>query len=407
MRLITLDNPYASFAGAFSFALLLYSPHLSSMFPALSGRVYVILGLSITISLLAALLMQGRVDGVRAAGQYILERRKRSSAFRMLICLMPLALLEIALYPKLPIVTAIHGAAAGPKDFIVEYGIPTVHAIIIALCQISIVQGINELVVGSVARRKAIVAVLSSVVLLIIFLSRGALVISLVSALYCNFSKLKSLSMKKILFFSLVLAISLFLFGRIGDLRSGGSDYILTTGGANTDIFGTVVPSGVFWSYVYLTSPLANLERAVQTRPINKEADFNALFTLDVVPDVISKRISGSLAQWTDERPLVNSAFTVGTIFSRPYYFSGMIGSFLIFFWWIFVTGLSLLFARKSQVYARTILGFTNVLGFFCIFTNTAVFSSIIGPIIICALLGLLSRLRKDVVHGRIDSLHE
>lgn len=406
MRLITFDNPYISFAGAFSFALLLYSPHLSSMFPALSATVYVILGLSITISLLAALLTQERIDKIRGAGQCILEQRKRSSAFRILICLTPFALLEIALYPKLPIVTAIHGAAMGPKDFIVEYGIPTVHAIIIALCQITIVQGINELFVGSTARRKALIAVLSSIALLVIFLSRGALVISLMAALYCNFSRLKSFSLKNISITLCILTISLILFGRIGDLRSGGSDYILSTGGANTDVFGAVVPSEVFWSYVYLTSPLANLERTVQTRPIDKGINFDALFTLDIVPDVISKRMSGSLAQWTNERPLINSAFTVGTIFSRPYYFSGMIGSFLIFFWWAFVTRLSLLFARKSQAYTTTILGFTNVLGFFCVFTNTVVFSSIMGPIIICALLGLLSRLRKDVVHGRIGISH-
>jgi hypothetical protein len=189
------------------------------------------------------------------------------------------------------------------------------------------------------------------------------------------------------------IAIALFLFGWLGNLRTGDEEYILKVGGANTRVFGEVVPSEFFWSYLYMSSPLANLALSIEANESIRHFDLATVVLLDIIPDVISKRMTSINEEWILFRPLIDPALTVGTIFARPYFFAGPIGAAVVFLWTLLIIHLSLKVSPRNP-YSVTVLGFANAMAFLCVFTNTAVFSGTVGPIYICLALGLFKRLK-------------
>ena len=389
MKLLkALGNPYFSFANSFLVATILYSPSLSAIFPDFGFSIYFLLFATISTTYLLGTMSQKKVERIISAP--VCNHPAYST--RIFIFALPFALLEIAANPNTPLMMAISGAATH-KNFITEYGIPTIHALVVTLFQIVIVQGCNELIARTEGRNKIFLSVCSATCFLIIFLSRGALVICLLASIFCYLSSANKYRGKRIVATLITVVFALYIFGWLGNLRTGDDEYILKIGGANTDVFGRIISSEFFWGYLYIASPLANLALSIELHESLRHFDLITVVLLDIIPDVISKRITEFNEEWVTFRPLVDPALTVGTIFARPYFFGGPVGAAIVFLWTLFLIHVSLNVSEKSP-YATTILGFANALAFLCIFTNTAVFSGTIGPIYICLAFGFFKKLK-------------
>ncbi len=393
MNVYILFNPYVVYVLAFGGALVLYSSSSSSILPEIENNVYGLIVLSMFISILFAGLLRGKLKYAVIRSEKIIKYNSEKSHIIIYFALL-LAVVEIAVYPMTPFYLALIGEGGNHKEYIVGYGIKTIHAFIIMLSQVAFIQGVNELTIKA-WRIRPILSIAGSLLIMVVFFSRGAIAICVLSGFFLYVSRLHRIRARKLVILFTMILGAIYLFGVFGNVRIGDKEYILDIGGANKEIFSKIVPSEYFWAYIYLESPLGNLQReASALENVNSDVNLDKVFFIDVVPDVLSKRVSNVKEKWEQERKLVNNALTAGTMYARALHYAGYQGALIVFFWLSFIIYFSVILSLRSGIFGGTILALTNTLAFLCLFTNPVVFSSIIGPIFISWLLSLVFRLR-------------
>ena len=126
----------------------------------------------------------------------------------------------------------------------------------------------------------------------------------------------------------LLLALILFAFGAIGNARYGmwawnDSSMISAVGGIN-DRYPAWLPREYIWAYIYLVSPLANLNNNLQsTIPMG---DYVSLL-LQLIPSSIAKRIMPSAVEIVPY--LVQPSLTASTSYANAYILGGVLGMFM------------------------------------------------------------------------------
>jgi oligosaccharide repeat unit polymerase len=131
-------------------------------------------------------------------------------------------------------------------------------------------------------------------------------------------------------FFSISLLV-IILFGILGDLRSGIGSIEYVAG--ISDNYPSFLPSGFIWAYVYITSPLSNLNHN-----IDLYSDFNfepSLAFINLLPSIIRSKLVPSPGGM--DFSLVNDNLNVSTMY--PQYLSafGYYGTlfFCLLYGWI------------------------------------------------------------------------
>lgn len=289
-----------------------------------------------------------------------------------------LTAIQIILQPNLPIIEALKGAESH-KYFVSSYGVPLLFPILLNLLMITAILYSYLLLQNFSNRKKLISRIIFSFLILFVFFSRGTIALTLISIffLYLNNMNKSNFRIIYLLIFGLV---SVYLFGLMGNVRVQDSNFILRIAGVNSELFQKKIPSEFFWTYIYITSPLSNLEFTVITSS-HHQFNFISLFSFDMLPDLISKYFI-DLSSWRLYRPIVIDAFTVGTIYARPIFNSGIFGAYIIFFVLLFFLTLIYLIKINSsilQVYNSLLCTFS----FICIFTNPLVFTGTILPLVI------------------------
>lgn len=124
------------------------------------------------------------------------------------------------------------------------------------------------------------------------------------------------------------------------------------------------------WSYVYITSPLGNLQYNFNhTIPVN---DIRYFICENMFPDAINKRLNYSKIT----KKLMVESLTASTMYIEPYLSYGKIGMSIVFFIYMFCELMYLLIFRKTKYYiiAVTLISMLNI---FTIFSNVFVKSGI------------------------------
>ncbi len=92
----------------------------------------------------------------------------------------------------------------------------------------------------------------------ILIVNRGLLMV-LIIELWCIYALLRPLNFKRVAFLMIIMFAALILFGLLGDLRVGSSDFVYQV--VKDEYVETLknVPSGFVWGYRYLTVSIHNL----------------------------------------------------------------------------------------------------------------------------------------------------
>ena len=141
---------------------------------------------------------------------------------------------------------------------------------------------------------------------------------------YFFFNKLKT---KNLLLFGVLALSIILLFGIVGDLRSGNSDFFIAIAQPSSN-YPTFLPSGFLWVYIYITSPLNNVNFNIHDYPL---FNFNPSPLLSsILPSFIRDKISfwGQSSNFK----LVDDLLNVSSMF--PNYLSafGYFGSIFFYF---------------------------------------------------------------------------
>jgi len=191
-----------------------------------------------------------------------------------------------------------------------------------------------------------------------------------------------------------VIAI-LYIFGYLGNNLKGESyndgELILTIGEASDGFRSSFVPNEFFWTYLYASSPLANLELNVgNSNSMNPTIKNSFLwFNSEFMPDFISKKVFLSMNEEQITGMQINEAMNVSTVYLRSYRYASWFGlSIMALYIAIFpIVYLSLI--KNTKFFVPGLVSLITIY-MFLVFDNLFAFSAISFQLV----YPLLSRIR-------------
>jgi hypothetical protein len=372
-------NPFLVYAITCAFVVLIYALRYSSLYPELTLEV----GVFLMLSVMSALFMSLLVMGTPLAA----NRPSSGGAGEWLLAGFVVAgfAAEFVHFGGVPLFQTMSGAAVDYQGF----GIPTFHVGLIGVaCFFSVYWWDCYLATRAPHYVPfALIGILGS----LLSLSRGLVLILLLAFVFAYGNRV-GLRRRILLLGSLALG-AILGFGYLGEARMGSAaqNVILAMGGANEAFAASGLPDPVFWFYIYVSSPLANLQYTDLHRPsdivqwIGVAADF--------LPDFVSNHLLTPEQLHEIEPILVTPELNVGTAYARPLMAMGWMGSYALHAFFLVFFYFSISFARGSKYYGA-LLAFLSAAGCLMFFNNMLSFAGCIGPILIGIGLVALQRFR-------------
>ncbi|MBF4492902.1 oligosaccharide repeat unit polymerase [Flavobacterium sp. MR2016-29] len=378
-----------SFVYAVSFAsiLLLYKIGWSDLYPELNGfLMYFLIGtiiLSFVLSLIQKRIMQVKINDIELKSSFI----KRSMYFIIIGYS-----LEFLYESSIPIVSTVLNPSYGYDDF---NGIPTFHVILGTFNIFFSILMFTYYLTDK--KRKKLFHFIITLVPYILILNRGAFMIVFSAMIFLFLMRMKSINLKTILLPIVTLLIVLYFFGVIGNIRQeqtkDDKEYLLRVAGATDSFINSDVPSEFYWSYIYLISPLGNLQNLTD----EKEDEFNinnvGIFaSTQLFPDFMSKRLVSIFGY--DEISLranfsyyfVTPLLNAPTVFFVAYFLLGSTGMLIMYVMMMLSAFIyPYLVKRNSNYYLAAIASLNSIL-LLSTFNNMwyATGTVLLWPIIFC-----------------------
>lgn len=370
-RYSSIINPYNFFIIAFLATLILYQLDFSNFNSEFGNE----LKLFLTIMFLGQLLMSVLFN-------YIFGRNQNTFAGYVFVGLKPINLRLISLsFFFLGILEMIysHGSPLFGQGVYKDYGIPTLHVVIISCASFYILYLCQTLFQKSFLRKKILFNIILTLTPITLGLSRGTVVMLGISIAILFLTTVSFKFSKKYIFIIIVIAtVGSYFFGLFGNYRINHdykytepvnqSSLILRIGQANENFYDSKIPSPFFWTYIYITSPISNLSKTIQvdagTENFSNSRNYEFL-VINFLPDFISKRLVKNSSELIRGQR-VTEEFTVSTVFCGPYVMLGWDGMLImlmvLLFFPIIYFYFVIKFAKKFYFMALSIMSTMYIL---------------------------------------------
>ncbi|CAH0447415.1 hypothetical protein [Ralstonia syzygii] len=353
-------NPFFVYILAFGGTLLAYGLGWSTIYPSLSGDV-----VSFFIWTFLAALPLAAVVWPRLLIAY----HGRSGLPDWMTKAMVAGMIaDIAYAGGVPLLMV----AAGEDFDYSQFGIPTFHVILATFSSAYAAVRFSDYL--ATKRTRYLVDALIPLAFSILTFTRGTAMMSLIAF---GFVWLGHHGMPRLrsLIAGMVLAMAaLYGFGVMGDIRSPGAmddisqpSYVFRH---------SSVPAPYMWVYIYVTSPLANLQNTVDAgaRPNGSVKQFVAA---ELIPDFIGKRVLEAMDVPREDVARVSPTLNASGIYARAFSYLGWIGANVIFaVLAVVVVIFTWLIAGSS--YAIPAIATLNTLVLLCIFENMLSFTGMV-----------------------------
>lgn len=357
-----LRNPFFIYIVTFGCVLLAYQWGWSEIYPTLSNDLFSFLIGTFVLSFFFGLYIEKKLDTKIGCSE---DERGLSDWIFLLLLVGFLS--DFFYHGGIPLKILFQDG-----DFTYTgFGIPTLHVAIITFggtySAVSFSSYLNS------KNPKFLMQAIIPIIYDILIVNRGAALIAMVSWLFVIVIKRGGLGLKKGFISLFFLLCVLYLFGLLGNVRAG-PDAIKEIGRPTETFISSRVPDSYFWTYIYLTSPLANLQETINETSGDSWRLPELIFS-EMTPDFISKRILPILGDPERvETPQVDPALNVATIYGRSYVYFGLPGLVLMF---IVLIAAILLYVRliRQSIYFVPALSLLNTLIVFCMFDNMIAFT--------------------------------
>ncbi len=288
-------------------------------------------------------------------------------------------------------------AAAGDDSGYASFGIPTVNVAFIGFSLFYAVYWFDLYLLKNGRAFLAMSLMAASTSILIVH--RGGFIITFVATVFVYIQR-RGLERRFIISFCAVIATVLWGFGFLGDLRTHGvtgESLILDIGKASDKFLDSKIPTELFWPYLYISSPLSNLQLNVTNRIAE---DKPALYVaLNLLPDFVSKRLVSEDALPATLPLLITDQLTVSTMYGRAFVLMGWLGVFISFMYFVVIALVCLKMLRGSKYFIAT-SSILSSLGFLNIFDNMYLFAGGITLVMAALVLHLFEK--PNLEHGAL-----
>lgn len=369
-----LKNPFLIYVLGFSFAFLVYTFEWSEIYPDLTWDVK----LFFLITFLGFLFM-----GLLTKSLKLIARSPANTKLSLIRkCTLIVALLylfEFLVEKDIPLVAKLVGREGVAYR---EFGIPLLHGILISFNSFLIAHSFASYMSQKNKRILRLYFLLYIPALLI--LNRSIIVFGMITSLFIFLQYVDKVNFKTQLKLLTIVMVALFLFGVVGNLRSGG-DYIYTQSKVKEDFMESYIPKEYYWTYLYVGSPLANFQNTVNKKLVD-EFDFKGFFFYENLPKVISKNLGEPLGIEKKDLIRIVPWLTVGTAYARSYSYLKWGGPYLLFLSNILIYMFFIFLVPKRSSYHITMISVLSVIILLNIFTNMLVVAGVSFQIIYCIL---------------------
>lgn len=311
--------------------IILYLLGWSSLYPSLKWPLiifFLITGvIAWSFSIKARHINNFKIVRLQSPGRF-----SKIIVYYLVVCYI-LLLLEFVLNGGIPFFIYLHGMQFSNSDYM-DFGIPVVRVFVInSFGVISSFSAYCFVSLKDKDRKIWMYLMILSLIPPILCVQRGIALNQIFGIVitFLLFYRLRIVTYIKIIALSMTI---LYLFGIVGNMRSSNGDSSLyyKTWEINKNFESTGLPDPFFWGYVYATSPLANLQNAIDKKNVT-DYEIENFIIVDILPQIISKHIE---VRKDDGKYLVHPTLVVCTTFINSYLKLGWIGMFVMFFYIMF-----------------------------------------------------------------------
>lgn len=379
-------NPLFLYVFSWSIVIFLYLLNWSDKYPSLSLKLFsFLLGTCLLALVLAIKTHKKKTFEYKALVNPLVYYKWVMKQTRRIYLLL---FVEFVYFQTIPLLSYLKGTA--DDNLYADFAMPIVHVLVVnGLILLFNFSSYCYFSQGGGRKNCFLKPMLINFAGPLLFMSRGI-------ALYMIFGLflLYLMSSKKVVNVLIYLMptslVVLFLFGLMGNLRINDPEgkLILQWGGASLNFEKSFVPKEFFWSYVYTTSPLGNLQNAIsQKKNFNSESvGFIPLMINEVCPMFISKRLN--IPEPKDRSNYyVDPTMVVGSTYFDPYLtwkWNGMIVIYCFILLYVFV--MQRIIPKESAFRIPMYVVLAN-LTFFSLFDNMLVFMGLFPQLVFIYLL--------------------
>lgn len=321
----TYLNPYITYALSWSMVLILYSLKWSDLYPPISLELTGFFIFTILFTGILGLILSSRGYFFYKSIEYNLKQVKRLTYIYLVA-----NILDVLYSHHIPFLSIIIGSEINDSSF----GIPMLHPLIITMGIFLGLYIFHMMISTDKSKRvKLLPYFLISFLGVVIIYGRGLMFMTFFGCALI-YAMARQIKMRVVLSLIITGISILFIFGWVGNVRIGEAGVRITTIGEATHKFqNSNIPDEFFWSYIYFSSPIANLEYNLQTDKIHN-VDCNTIKQLllsEIIPEFISNKFIYS--DQKVEPNLITKALNVSSVYARSYTFAGWIGIWIIFFY--------------------------------------------------------------------------
>jgi hypothetical protein len=313
-----LFNPFYLYCISFTLAVLLYHLGWSDLFPELSSAL--ILFFCVTFILFL-------VCGVIFSKKKTLYTRSISADTRLItaisVIIVILGLVNILYMGYLPILDRSHNYR--------EFGMPVIDPVFNTLSIFFSVVLFHQFLRSG--DKKQLSWYFLILFIQIIIFRRSTIIWILVSSSILYTIYKQGLRVMVVVSFVVLIPVFSFLFGFYGNTRSSlKKSFVLEDLGASESFKSRGISYNHYMTYLYLASPIANLQENVDKSVIIKEKSFKDFLFYSIIPESITMRLEKSFNLKQPECHLISPNLLAGTMYMvsfNRFQWSGMAMLFL------------------------------------------------------------------------------
>ncbi len=377
-------NFFFLYAAVWGAVFLLYSLGWSSLCTPLAPGVQSFFIVTILCSLLLGTVFR---KAFRFRALPVCPRRRGG----LTLLIVTLCFAEFAYCGQIPLLSILTGRA----DYLSYTGIPTFHPLLIT-CGVFYEQYLFYLFLCFPRKKGLLLEYLALVTAVqLLQYNRGGIVICATMSGLMLLSKLQSrIRLWHVLAVGVFGLGLLYGFGVFGNLRCGFAwndcRYIAYIG--QFDRYPEWLPRQFMWGYIYIVSPMANLNHNVLLGTARSDL-LGYLSTF--LPDFISRRLFPQTVGV--QAAIIREELNATAGFDRAYLFGGVVGMYGMYAYLAVGLLLAIWAVRRSPLYRVPTLAICASIAVFLFFAHTISYSAISFPIVYPLLLSLF----------RIRSLHK
>jgi hypothetical protein len=392
-------SPYLSYAVALLVVLLAYPLGWSNRYPKLQIPLLAfIVGTVLICIVLAEIFRRKKIITFKK-----LPAEKNARAVYITVFIYFLWVCEFIYEGGIPLFKLLFNI---PFDYRL-FGIPSLHVFIVTFSSFYTVFLFHNYL--SSRKKSLLYLFLLNLVAGLLIYNRGMIVFNLCSSVFLYVMSLTRISGKVLAIGTFAIVGLIFIFGVLGNIRvsheskiSYTNELFLDLGLASENFRSSMIPHEFFWGYVYLTSPLANLQKNIESTPVDYDGKDVAFFvTNEIVMDFISKRINGLFGHVPPSVQTIGGPFNVSTVYSRAYSYLGWTGMTIMFLVILMLPWAYLRIMPANSAYHLTGLAILNTVFLFLVFDNTIRFTGLFFQLSYPFIFHLFDRIRlqRQVLH--------